>query len=54
MKIASGNADRTVDRPKKQEADPAHRIRLFFITEGGSTNTNGFKIIDDYVIFRLK
>ena len=24
-------------------------VQIFFITEGGSTNTSGFKIIDDYV-----
>ncbi len=27
----------------------AKDVQVFFITEGGSTNTNGFKIIDDYV-----
>ena len=27
----------------------AKEVQVFFITEGGSTNTNGFKIIDDYV-----
>ena len=27
----------------------AKDVQVFFITEGGSTNTNGFKIVDDYV-----
>ena len=27
----------------------AKDVQVFFITEGGSTNTSGFKIIDDYV-----
>ena len=27
----------------------AKDVQIFFITEGGSTKTNGFKIIDDYV-----
>ena len=27
----------------------AKEVQVFFITEGGSTSTNGFKIVDDYV-----
>ena len=27
----------------------AKEVQVFFITEGGSTNTKGFKIVDDYV-----
>ena len=27
----------------------AKEVQVFFIAEGGNTNTNGFKIIDDYL-----
>ena len=27
----------------------AKEVQIFFITEGGSTSTSGFKIVDDYV-----